>query len=544
MSRIRADKITNKGANGAPDFPDGLTVTGVITATTLNQTLNGDLTVTGKVSIGGTLTYEDVTNIDSVGIITARDGVRVGTGGTIGPVGAGIVTYYGDGSQLTGIDTGISTDFVSSQGLTVVGVTTFQGDTYMAGNPKKMYLNKSGADEISIWSSGWYGYITHAWGSSYQFQINSNGTVKFGSATSPWKTNALIKNNAEVQLNYANEERFKTSGYGIEIHENTGNPSDGARIDIRNSSGNQWASIRNNGATGVSDLRFHTVPSGGDPNDHEKLRINSNGAFGLGGANFGTNGQVLTSKAAGVGVTWADVSAPSYNSSGLSIDTSGTSSTIALTLKAPQNDRLTQWRNDQGGDGSWYATGASNSIDLRWNSYSAEVLKLFNAGDVKVTTGNLVIGTAGKGIDFSATTDASGHTSSLFDDYEEGTWTPADGGGIVPFANQVGTYVKVGRNVTCYLYIRTTVNVTDTGNVYLVGLPFTSANQDPRGVSSVMVNISSNQDSHFQGWLVSANSTIAYGYKTNFGNTRRVDLWDGSPTNVSMWGYIQYQTAA
>ena len=103
MSELWVDTFKNETGKGAPDFPNGITVTGVITATTLNQTLNGDLTVTGKVSIGGTLTYEDVTNIDAVGIITARDGIRVGTGGTVGPVGAGIVTYYGDGSQLTGV---------------------------------------------------------------------------------------------------------------------------------------------------------------------------------------------------------------------------------------------------------------------------------------------------------------------------------------------------------------------------------------------------------------------------------------------------------
>jgi len=43
MSIIRADSIKNRGGNGAPDFPNGLTVTGVITATTLSQTISGDL---------------------------------------------------------------------------------------------------------------------------------------------------------------------------------------------------------------------------------------------------------------------------------------------------------------------------------------------------------------------------------------------------------------------------------------------------------------------------------------------------------------------
>ena len=77
MSRIRANTITNQNANGAPNFPDGITVTGIVTATTTSQNITGDLTVTGNVGIAGTLTYEDVKNVDSVGIVTARSGIRV-----------------------------------------------------------------------------------------------------------------------------------------------------------------------------------------------------------------------------------------------------------------------------------------------------------------------------------------------------------------------------------------------------------------------------------------------------------------------------------
>ena len=72
-------------------------------------------TFSGNVSVAGTLTYEDVTNIDSVGLITARSGIEFGTrpglGASISDIGnavfAGVVTatsYYGDGSNLTGID--------------------------------------------------------------------------------------------------------------------------------------------------------------------------------------------------------------------------------------------------------------------------------------------------------------------------------------------------------------------------------------------------------------------------------------------------------
>ena len=66
----------------------------------------GDIEAT-NVNVAGTITYEDVKNVDSLGIITARSGIRIGTGGTVGPVGSGIVTYFGDGSQLTGIIAGV-----------------------------------------------------------------------------------------------------------------------------------------------------------------------------------------------------------------------------------------------------------------------------------------------------------------------------------------------------------------------------------------------------------------------------------------------------
>ena len=104
MSIIRADSIKNRAGNGAPDFPNGITVTGVVTSTSITQNITGDLTVSGNLGVGGTVSYEDVTNVDSIGIITARGGIQIGAGGTIGSSGGGIVTFFGDGSQLTGID--------------------------------------------------------------------------------------------------------------------------------------------------------------------------------------------------------------------------------------------------------------------------------------------------------------------------------------------------------------------------------------------------------------------------------------------------------
>ena len=106
MSRLRANTITNKTANGAPNFPNGLTGTAG--------------TFTGNLNVGGVLTYEDVTNVDSIGIITARTDILVGSTIKLG-ASSGILTatsYRGDGSQLTGISVGITTESITPSGIT------------------------------------------------------------------------------------------------------------------------------------------------------------------------------------------------------------------------------------------------------------------------------------------------------------------------------------------------------------------------------------------------------------------------------------------
>ena len=145
MSIIRADSIKNRAGNGAPTAPDGLIVTGICTATsfvgsgtaltgidaatlkfggaTKAQASASGVTITGNLGVSGVLTYEDVTNVDSIGIITARTDVLVGSTIKLG-ASSGIVTatsYRGDGSQLTGISVGIATDAsTATDGTTVV----------------------------------------------------------------------------------------------------------------------------------------------------------------------------------------------------------------------------------------------------------------------------------------------------------------------------------------------------------------------------------------------------------------------------------------
>jgi hypothetical protein len=96
-------------------------------------------------------------------------------------------------------------------------------------------------------------------------------------------------------------------------------------------------------------------------------------------------------------------------------------------------------------------------------------------GNLTVGVGNVVIGTAAKGIDFSANTNAPGMTSELLNWYEQGTWTPTDGSGAglaLTVAN--ATYTRIGRLVTANFAI-TYPATASASTSRLGGLPFTSS---------------------------------------------------------------------
>lgn len=98
-------------------------------------------------------------------------------------------------------------------------------------------------------------------------------------------------------------------------------------------------------------------------------------------------------------------------------------------------------------------------------------------GDQTLSTGNLVIGTSGKGIDFTATPGTG--TSELFADYEEGTFTPAWTGSTtnptVTYSVQTGQYTKIGNVVYFNLSLVTTAQSGGSGNLGVSGMPYSAA---------------------------------------------------------------------
>lgn len=101
-----------------------------------------------------------------------------------------------------------------------------------------------------------------------------------------------------------------------------------------------------------------------------------------------------------------------------------------------------------------------------------------NNGNTTVSYGNLVMGTAGKGIDFSSGSNAAGMTSELLNDYEEGTWTGTLKGSVSDPTTPVavsGRYTKIGRMVQISVNFAAVNTTGASGNVSISGLPFNSA---------------------------------------------------------------------
>ena len=237
--RVRADNFTNKAGTGAPTFQTGVVVTGVATATTFSGNATGltgtpDITVRNIIGVGatlsGVLTYEDVTNIDSVGVVTARGGFEIGVsgvGGTITAVGnaefSGIVTatsFSGSGANLTGIDAAPSfsatADGALTNGQTVViqsdgtvkavgaaasnqavgsTVATFNSSTveksdmcYDPDNKKIIIAYKDSGNSAKVVAG----------------TVNSNNTITFGTVT----TLAQVTGDVAVSYDPANDRIF------------------------------------------------------------------------------------------------------------------------------------------------------------------------------------------------------------------------------------------------------------------------------------------------------------------------------------------------
>ena len=124
--------------------------------------------------------------------------------------------------------------------------------------------------------------------------------------------------------------------------------------------------------------------------------------------------------------------------------------------------------------------GIGTSGSAAFNIYTASVqaVNIDTSQNIKFVAGNLIQGTAAKGINFTANSAAAGMTSQLLNWYEEGTWTPNQGAGltVVGAFSSSGTYTRVGRQITVRGQVTgaTSVAVTAAG-VISNNLPYAAS---------------------------------------------------------------------
>ena len=175
MSQVHVDTIYDKAGTGRPDFPAGLTAS-------------------GPVSVGGTLTYQDVTNIDAVGLVTARTGVRITAGGLV--VTAGVTTFSGADINIDG----------SAVGVTSV---TWDASANSLIFKDESYAKFGDGSDLSIYHQNGSSLIANTTG---QLLIRSSTGLQLGSIAG--EVYVAGTENGAVDLYWDNSKKFNTDSAG------------------------------------------------------------------------------------------------------------------------------------------------------------------------------------------------------------------------------------------------------------------------------------------------------------------------------------------
>lgn len=169
-------------------------------------------------------------------------------------------------------------------------------------------------------------------------------------------------------------------------------------------------------------------------------------------------------------------------------------------------DRITMGLDGYNSIMKLFSSNGSQSIQL---SAGGSNNSFFKGVDVEIHNANLVMATAGQGIDFSATSGTG--TSELFDDYEEGTWTPtvtSTSGTITTLDNVEGFYTKIGRQVTVQAHATTTNNGTGAGVLRFSGLPYTPVSTSMSATGFMGVGYNSSSGKLLRGRITGGNTRI------------------------------------
>ena len=470
----------------------------------------------GEVSIGGTLTYQDVTNVDSVGVITARAGVNV-SGGQVS-VGAGTSLHS------TGLDLG--TGNITGHNLHSTGIitaTAFHGDGSNLSGITQTTINSNAANRI-ITGSG------------------SANTLN-GEANLTWNGTLLNLTGTGSEINLR--------GPGVTTHE-----------IVANSGDNHWEFINNSGAGNItSDIIFKGSGAGGET-VKEKLRIKSNSVKITNLPSGYTAGALLINT--------------DYTNFGHIIVRDQNNANACAIMAENENSGSDEYnriyRSVNRNSAAWAnATlcGKSHTFRISHDSSSGDAFVVKSDKNVVVTNGNFGINTSSptdrldvngtaiirsnlylnnntylasnKGIYFDGGTGANNY----LDDYEEGSWNPTyttTGGttGSVSYSHQAGYYVKVGHTVWVMIDITVSSASGMSGNTCIGGFPFQNNVRQGQGyyyagtMNWYIQNHHSNQPI-FTGWMMGNSHLLRIHQGPHWNNLPNAPLNTTGRMSFSLW---------
>jgi len=273
---------------GSIGINTGIAFAGVTTIATLNASDNvlsvggtvnfvSDVSIGGTVSIAGTLTYEDVTNVDAVGLITARDGIKVGSGITLSVDGDGFFTGVITATSYSGIDlsavTGATDDFSIADKIIHTGDT----DTAIRfPSDNTITAETGGTERLRINSTG-------------QTIVGDSVTQLSTSSERPFQVHSINGPKIAIGRNDTSISDGNTIG-GLEFY---GNDNNGTFVNTAS------IIVDADGAHGDDDkptrMLFYTTADGGSSST-ERLRIDSSGRMTQNGTTSADTASALTLK--------------------------------------------------------------------------------------------------------------------------------------------------------------------------------------------------------------------------------------------------------
>ena len=368
------------------------------------------------------------------------------------------------------------------------GIQASANVTPTTGNGVEIFAATSSVGQIQAYdrdNSNWNDFVikgntiqVHANGSE-RLRIDSSGTISLGNLASPASANIHL--DLYCNSSYDAFIRFRDQSgapglIGFDHGSNamqfyTNGASEAMRIDssgnvvIGNTSAFTGAQFTvDNGGSGDAVIALSRSGSG----QNDVAIVNSAGEFIVKNG-FASNVSNLTERlrinSAGTSVFTTTSRVATFTGNGIEVNHSAGSNVFIGT--------------QSGSEGKIGTVNSAPMSIYAGNSYTNRA-ELATNGDFTLHNGNLVLA-SGHGINFSAHGNASGMSSELLDDYEEGTWTvtlSSSGGGLAyTVANSTGYYTKIGDVVHAWWYSGV-INISNNGvgSARITGLPFTSAN--------------------------------------------------------------------